>query len=175
MKRNPSAARLDCITNGGQAECQIAAAIPFVPEMLTNCRFANLRQPETAFKASKSLHAAPLLSSFHRVRAIHKGRSPEISIAKPKISSGFDEYTPLNYRPRGEQRKARAFSPLENEIWGYIYGNDVGRGSPISTISNLLRFFRVESRFSPPSWKKKILNYMPTLQLEKNKNEYIYN
>ena len=43
--------------SGGQAECQIAAAILFVPEMLTNCQCA----PSTAFKASKSLHATPLL------------------------------------------------------------------------------------------------------------------
>lgn len=121
--------RPDSITNGGQAECQIAAAILFVPEMLTNCQCA----PSTAFKASKSLHATPLLLfSLFEFSPIHQGRSPEISrrvsIAKPpKISSGFDEYTPVKLSARGdrkeEQRKARAFSPLETRfrdisLWG---------------------------------------------------------
>lgn len=67
MKRNPSAVRSDCITNDGQAECQIAAAILFVPEMLTNCQCAPSTASQTAFKAS----CKSLLPSRAFTRAVH--------------------------------------------------------------------------------------------------------
>lgn len=51
----------------GQAECQIAAAILFVPEMLTNCQCAPSTASQTAFKAS----CKSLLPSRAFTRAVH--------------------------------------------------------------------------------------------------------